>query len=166
MFFRWEPRQENLRPVHPFSQKDRNYAQPLAGKAASALGYVAYWLYSILARTKIGTELRLDMSKNSLSFTAAVILQALDHGYQYGFDVMAATGLPSGTIYAALRRLEKNGYIKGQWEKQAIALKEQRPARRYYELTKAGRVVLAEAVARYHLLGQSSLVTNQPRTTE
>jgi PadR family transcriptional regulator len=106
------------------------------------------------------------MGKSYLSFTAAVILQALDNGYQYGFDIMDVTGLPSGTVYAVLRRLETNDYIKGQWEKQAIALKEQRPARKYYELTKAGRALLAEAVARYRLLEQSPLVTSQPKAAE
>src|SRR5829696_7138674 len=106
------------------------------------------------------------MGNRFLSFTAAVILQAVDNGYQYGFDIMDVTGFPSGSVYAALRRLETNGYIKGHWEKQALALKEQRPARKYYELTKAGRVLLAEAVARYRLLEQSSLVTNQPKAAE
>ena len=106
------------------------------------------------------------MNRSFLSFTAAVILQAVENGYQYGFDIMDATGLPSGSVYAALRRMEKYGYLKGQWEKQAIALKEQRPPRKYYELTKAGRVLLAEAVARYRLLEQSPLVTNQPKAAE
>ena len=36
----------------------------------------------------------------------ALILQALDNGYYYGFDIMDVTGLPSGTVYPALRRME------------------------------------------------------------
>ena len=106
------------------------------------------------------------MNKSYLSYTAAVILQTLDNGYQYGFDIMDVTGLPSGTVYPALRRLEENGYVKGQWERQAIAQKEQRPPRKYYELTKAGKALLAEAVARYRLLEQSPLATNQPKAAE
>ena len=51
------------------------------------------------------------MGKSFLSFAAAVILQALDNGYKYGFDIMDVTGLPSGTVYPALRRLEDNGYV-------------------------------------------------------
>jgi len=31
----------------------------------------------------------------SLSYSAAVILQAVANGYQYGFDIMDSTGLPS-----------------------------------------------------------------------
>ena len=33
------------------------------------------------------------MGKGYLSYTMALILQALDNGYRYGFDVMAVTGL-------------------------------------------------------------------------
>ena len=109
------------------------------------------------------------MGKSYLSYAMTVILQALDNGYQYGFDIMDATGLPSGTVYPALRRLEENGQVKAKWEKHALAQAEARPPRRYYELTKAGRLLLAEAVARYRLLGHSSLaplVTNQPKEAE
>ncbi len=92
------------------------------------------------------------MGKGYLSFSAAVILQALDNGYRYGFDIMDITGLPSGTVYPALRRIEDAGYVVSKWEKQAIAQAEQRPPRKYYELTKEGKEALAEAVKRYRLL--------------
>ncbi|MGH9846857.1 MAG: PadR family transcriptional regulator [Blastocatellia bacterium] len=97
------------------------------------------------------------MGKSYLSFSVAVILKALDNGYQYGFDIMDITGLPSGTVYPALRRLEEAGHVKSKWEKHAIAQAELRPPRKYYELTKAGREVLAEAAARYRLLEQTQL---------
>ena len=87
-----------------------------------------------------------------LSFTVAVIMQALDNGYQYGFDIMDITGLPSGTVYPALRRLEEAGYVDSKWEKHAIAQAAQRPPRKYYELTKDGEEALAKAVQRYSLL--------------
>jgi len=45
--------------------------------------------------------------KSSLSYSAAVILQAVANNYQYGFDIMDMTGLPSGTVYPALRRMEE-----------------------------------------------------------
>ncbi len=41
-----------------------------------------------------------------LSHTAAMILKAIDAGHVYGFGVMEVTGLPSGTVYPAMRRLE------------------------------------------------------------
>ncbi len=97
------------------------------------------------------------MGKSYLSFTVAVILKALDNGYQYGFDIMDITGLPSGTVYPALRRLEEAGHVKSKWEKHAIAQAELRPPRKYYELTNAGREVLAEATQRYRLLNQTQL---------
>lgn len=94
------------------------------------------------------------MGKGYVSFSVAVILQALANGYQYGFDIMDITGLPSGTVYPALRRLELALLVRSKWEKQAIAQEEQRPPRKYYELTKAGHEALAEAVKRYRVLEQ------------
>jgi DNA-binding PadR family transcriptional regulator len=87
-----------------------------------------------------------------LSHTAALILQALDAGYVYGFSIMETTGLPSGTVYPALRRLEQNELIRSQWEKQSTADEEQRPARKYYKLSAAGRTTLEASRRRYPLL--------------
>lgn len=87
-----------------------------------------------------------------LSHTAAIILQAISSGSIYGFSVMEKTGLPSGTVYPAMRRLERDGLIKSEWEKQAIADKELRPPRKYYKLTKAGKVTLEASQKRYPLL--------------
>ena len=97
------------------------------------------------------------MGKNYLSFSATVILQAVANGYPYGFDIMEMTGLPGGTVYPALRRLEDMGYVLSKWEKQAIAQKEQRPPRRYYEMTDEGKEALQEAVKRYRLLDRPPL---------
>lgn len=90
--------------------------------------------------------------KGYLSYSGAVILQAVASGYRYGFDVMEITGLPSGTVYPALRRLEESGQVESRWEEERIAQKEQRPLRKYYEVTQAGREALAEAVKRYRFL--------------
>jgi PadR family transcriptional regulator PadR len=87
-----------------------------------------------------------------LSHAAAVILQAIANDYRYGFDVMDVTGLPSGTIYPALRRLEEMGLVESHWEKEQMARREQRPLRKYYEVTAAGEAALGEAVKRYHFL--------------
>jgi PadR family transcriptional regulator PadR len=87
-----------------------------------------------------------------LSYSAAVILQALANGYRYGFDIMDITGLPSGTVYPALRRLENAGLIASKWEKHDVAQQEGRPPRKYYEVTKAGDESLAEAVKRYRYM--------------
>jgi PadR family transcriptional regulator PadR len=87
-----------------------------------------------------------------LSHTAAMILQAISAGYGYGFSVMEITGLPSGTVYPAMRRLERDRLILSQWEKQSLADAEQRPPRKYYKLTRQGRATLEASRRRYPLL--------------
>lgn len=75
----------------------------------------------------------------------ALVLRAVATGHRYGFDVMEACGLPSGTAYPALRRLEKAGLLKSRWEKEEQAHAQARPRRRIYELTPAGAAALADA---------------------
>ena len=92
------------------------------------------------------------MPAGYLSYSATAILQAVANGYQYGFDVMDVTGLPSGTVYPALRRLEDGDLVASKWEKHEVAQHESRPPRKYYTLTKEGEQALAEAAKRYRLL--------------
>jgi PadR family transcriptional regulator, regulatory protein PadR len=87
-----------------------------------------------------------------LSHTAALILQAIQAGFVYGFSIMEMTGLPSGTVYPAMRRLERDDFIRSQWERQSIADAEQRPPRKYYRLTTSGKSTLEASRRRYPLL--------------
>lgn len=87
-----------------------------------------------------------------LSHTAAMILQSIDAGFVYGFSIMEMTGLPSGTVYPAMRRLERDELISSRWERQSIADAEQRPPRKYYKLTAAGKAALESSRKRYPLL--------------
>ena len=87
-----------------------------------------------------------------LSITAVSVLHAIADGYQYGFDVIDQTGLPSGTVYPALSRLERDGFVKSAWENEQDAHAEGRPARRYYKLTAPGVKALAEATSYYRSL--------------
>jgi DNA-binding PadR family transcriptional regulator len=87
-----------------------------------------------------------------LSHSAAMILQAIHAGHIYGFGVIEVTGLPSGTVYPALRRLERDGFIASRWEQQSIADAEQRPPRKYYRVSRVGRATLEAAWKRYPLL--------------
>lgn len=89
-----------------------------------------------------------------LSHTSAMILQAVGAGHIYGYTVMEATGLPSGTVYPALRRFERDRLIRSQWERQAIADAAQRPARKYYKLTRSGDAALEASRQRYPLLAK------------
>ena len=101
-------------------------------------------------------------TKSPISFTALLVLQALAQGYKFGFDIMSVTGLPSGTIYPALRRLESLRLVASDWEKDVKARKEGRPRRRYYELTKDGKQHLKETEARVQAVGR--LMPNRSTT--
>jgi DNA-binding PadR family transcriptional regulator len=103
------------------------------------------------------------MGKSYLSYTMALILQAVENGYRYGFDIMTITGLASGTVYPALRRLEDADFVVSKWERPGIAQAAQRPPRKYYEVTKPGRTALADARQRFRLLAQlEPLATDKP----
>jgi PadR family transcriptional regulator PadR len=56
---------------------------------------------------------------------------------QYGFDLMRATGLASGTLYVILARLERAGWLSGEQE-DVDPVATGRPARRFYRLTADG----------------------------
>ncbi len=102
--------------------------------------------------------------KINLSFSGAAILQALAHDYRFGFDIMDVTGLPSGTVYPALRRLEQAALVRSKWEDEETAHKNQRPARKYYELTNGGRETLSEAIGRYR--GLDATIKKAARTVK
>jgi len=83
------------------------------------------------------------------------VLEAIAGGTGYGFDVMDQTGLPSGSVYPALAKLEKSGLVRSRWEAASVARREKRPPRRYYEITESGRDALAGALARARDLARS-----------
>jgi PadR family transcriptional regulator, regulatory protein PadR len=89
-----------------------------------------------------------------LTHITGLILQAIDAGFVYGFTIMQMTGLPSGTIYPAMRRMEEDQLIRSRWERQAIADQEQRPPRKYYRLTGTGRSALEASRKRYPMLAR------------
>jgi DNA-binding PadR family transcriptional regulator len=88
----------------------------------------------------------------SLTYPTAAVLMAIRHGHRYGFDVMDATGLPDGTVYPILRRLERRGVLEGAWEDEAVARADQRPPRRYYRLTPLGDEAMGDVLARFPAL--------------
>ena len=50
-----------------------------------------------------------------------------------------------GTLYKALERLERAGFLESRWEDPLIAAGEGRPRRRFYRVTLAGEGALARA---------------------
>ena len=88
----------------------------------------------------------------SLSLGSVAILHAVASGSRFGFDVMDATGLTSGTVYPALDRLESLGLVESEWEDEDDAHRRGRPARRYFALTATGELALSEALNRYKSL--------------
>ena len=82
-----------------------------------------------------------------MGLAALRVLQALAGGSEYGFDIIDATTLPSGTVYPALSRLERDGLVKSSWEDPVKAHRDRRPPRRYYRLSVEGRRALERALA-------------------
>jgi PadR family transcriptional regulator PadR len=87
-----------------------------------------------------------------LSLSVVRVLDAIARGFEYGFDVIDVTGLPSGTVYPALARLERDGYVRSSWEDAAAAHAEGRPARKYYRVTAPGVRALDASLAHYRAL--------------
>ena len=93
----------------------------------------------------------------ALAFGMVSILHAIAAGNRFGFTIMDATGLTSGTVYPALDKLESLGYLASHWEDVRAARRDKRPPRRYFDLTTAGARALASALTRYKNLKPVSL---------
>lgn len=52
-----------------------------------------------------------------------------------------------GTLYKALDRLERAGYLESRWEDPMVAAGEGRPRRRFYRVTLAGEGAYAEVAS-------------------
>jgi PadR family transcriptional regulator, regulatory protein PadR len=80
--------------------------------------------------------------------TQAVLRVFLDHPLQehYGLETSKAAGLPSGSLYPILAKLERAGLLSSDWEQvdpHAVG----RPRRRYYKLTPNGAEIAEQALA-------------------
>lgn len=88
------------------------------------------------------------MGDPRMTQVTALVLRAVAAGHAFGFDVMERCGLPSGTVYPALRRLERAGWLAATWEDAEAARAEGRPRRKTYALTDRGRRGMPEAEAK------------------
>lgn len=86
--------------------------------------------------------MKLDALRGRLD---SLVLAVLEDGPSHGYGIITALrtrsggvlDLPSGTIYPALRRLERAGLISSSWSGEGAR------QRRTYSLTPAGRSALA-----------------------
>ncbi len=93
------------------------------------------------------------MPAKPLSLAAVAVLKAIADGTRYGFDIMDATALASGTVYPILARLEKSELVRARWEAVSAARREKRPPRRYYEISGVGARALTRAIEHYRTVG-------------
>jgi PadR family transcriptional regulator, regulatory protein PadR len=63
----------------------------------------------------------------------------------YGLEVIERTGLPSGTVYPLLARLEGEGWVTSRWEAGDPGARG--PRKRFYEITVAGAESARAALA-------------------
>ena len=77
-----------------------------------------------------------------LTSTTVQVLEVLraHPGQVYGLEVATKTGLMTGTVYPILSRLERAGWVKGEWD----TADTRGPRKRFYELTPPARVEVAE----------------------
>jgi PadR family transcriptional regulator, regulatory protein PadR len=91
------------------------------------------------------TTPRLDRGEFGLLLLALLAERAM-YGYELVAELRSRTNqvidLPEGTIYPALRRLERKGLVVGRWVGADGA-----PRRRYYDITVVGSLSLDEGVA-------------------
>lgn len=86
--------------------------------------------------------MKLDVLRGHLD---SLLLAVLEQGPQHGYSIIATLrersggqlDVPTGTVYPALRRLERAGYVTSGWA--TVSGRE----RRTYRLTAAGRRHLA-----------------------
>lgn len=86
-----------------------------------------------------------------MTLQTQLVLRALleDPAQQrYGLELCELAGLPSGTIYPILARLEQVGWVDSRWEDPAVHEKAGRPRRRFYRITQEGAEQAREALAR------------------
>ena len=113
----------------------------------------------------------MDASTSRLlhGFLEPCLLSLLAERADYGLSLsqrLAAAGLdaiPGGTLYPALMRLEKRDLVAVSWHPSTSG-----PARKYYELTDAGRAELTAQRAQWRAFSSAvgTLINGLPVRTE
>jgi len=95
---------------------------------------------------------RLDLPQGTLDL---LILKALSLGAQHGWGISErlqqvsrdVLRIPQGSMYPALHRLERQGWIRAKW-----GTSENNRRAKYYELTRSGRKRFEEETAAWERL--------------
>ncbi|MGH7713963.1 MAG: PadR family transcriptional regulator [Gemmatimonadaceae bacterium] len=95
---------------------------------------------------------RLDLPQGTLDL---LILKSLSLGPQHGWAISerihevsrATLQIPQGSLYPALHRLERRGWIRAEW-----GASDNNRRAKYYELTKKGQKQLQEETAAWEKL--------------
>ena len=98
-----------------------------------------------------------------------IVLQTLQWGPQHGYAISQAINASShnafkvetGSLYPALHRLEKQGYVRAEW-----GTTENKQRARVYRLTAAGRRQLSSEQSRWAQLVEAMASLMRPRRTE
>lgn len=108
-------------------------------------------------------EIRVTMGKNQIDEIMNTLLVEMKRGTisiivltqlqtkQYGYSLLTIleekkTGIEAGTLYPLLRRLEKQGLLKSEWD-----TSESRP-RKFYQLSSLGKEVLERIKKEWDIL--------------
>ena len=80
------------------------------------------------------------MGRSRMTIQTLAVLKALVDdplGKRYGLEISKAAGLPTGSVYPILARLEEEGLLASDWERVNPSAAG-RPRRRFYWLTSLG----------------------------
>jgi PadR family transcriptional regulator PadR len=88
-----------------------------------------------------------------------------EHGQTYGYHLIKEIGERSngyfrfkeGTVYPALRKLENEGLLRGEWKKLPNGQE-----RRYYVITEQGRQLLQEKLAMWQSFSSAMALVMKP----
>src|SRR3989440_221862 len=113
-----------------------------------------------------GYKNRIDLLQGTLDM---LILQTLrwgsQHGYGIGQTIRSGSGdilqVETGSLYPALHRLEKQGWIKSEWK-----TSEHNQRAKYYQLTAAGRKQLNSEFSRWNQMSAAIASLMNPGESE